>query len=64
MVIEEALRCRETGARKTIAFVLCGHGHFDLASYERYLRGQLEDYELPQTEIERALSLVPEVPGA
>jgi tryptophan synthase beta chain len=61
VVIDEAIRCRERGERKTIAFVLCGHGHFDLGSYERYLHGQLEDYELPQSEIDRALSLVPEV---
>ncbi len=61
VVIDEALRCKERGEQKTIAFVLCGHGHFDLASYERYMRGQLEDYELPQSEIDRALSLVPRV---
>jgi tryptophan synthase beta chain len=61
VVIDEAIRCRERGERKTIAFVLCGHGHFDLGSYERYLHGGLEDYELPQSEIDRALSLVPQV---
>jgi tryptophan synthase beta chain len=61
VVIDEAIRCRERGERKTIAFVLCGHGHFDLASYERYLSGQLEDYELPQSAIDEALSLVPKV---
>jgi hypothetical protein len=59
VVIDEAIRCRERGERKTIAFVLCGHGHFDLASYERYLTGQLEDFELPQSAIDEALSLVP-----
>lgn len=61
VVIDEAIRCREHGERKTIAFVLCGHGHFDLASYERYMSGQLEDYELPQSAIDEALSLVPTV---
>ncbi|HSC72152.1 MAG TPA: pyridoxal-phosphate dependent enzyme, partial [Candidatus Methylomirabilis sp.] len=61
VVIDEALRCRERGEGKTIAFVLCGHGHFDLASYERYLAGQLPDYELPQSTIDAALSLVPKV---
>jgi tryptophan synthase beta chain len=61
VVMEEAVRCRERGERKTIAFVLCGHGHFDLASYERYMTGQLEDYELPQSAIDEALSLVPKV---
>jgi tryptophan synthase beta chain len=61
VVIDEAIRCRERGERKTIAFVLCGHGHFDLASYERYLTGQLEDFALPQSAIDEALSLVPKV---
>lgn len=61
VVIDEALRCRERGERKTIAFVLCGHGHFDLAAYERFLAGKLEDFELPQSSIDEALSLVPKV---
>jgi tryptophan synthase beta chain len=61
VVIDEAIRCRERGERKTIAFVLCGHGHFDLGAYERYLAGQLEDFELPQSTIDEALSLVPKV---
>jgi tryptophan synthase beta chain len=61
VVIDEAIRCRERGERKTIAFVLCGHGYFDLASYERYLAGQLEDLALPQSAIDEALRLVPKV---
>ena len=61
VVMDEAVRCRERGEAKVIAFVLCGHGHFDLASYQRYLAGQLEDYELPQSVIDEALSLVPKV---
>ena len=61
IVIDEAIRCRERREAKTIAFVLCGHGHFDLGSYQRYLAGQLEDYELPQSAIDEALSLVPRV---
>jgi len=61
VVMDEAIHCRERGEAKVIAFVLCGHGHFDLASYQRYLAGQLEDYELPQSTIDEALSLVPKV---
>lgn len=61
VVIDEAVRCRERGEAKVIGFVLCGHGHFDLASYERYLAGQLTDYELPQSAIDEALSQVPKV---
>jgi hypothetical protein len=26
---------------------LCGHGHFDMAAYDAYLAGQLQDYEYP-----------------
>jgi tryptophan synthase beta chain len=59
--IEEAIRCREEGVSRTIVFNLCGHGHFDLSAYERYLAGQLEDYELPQQEIERAQADLPVV---
>ncbi len=61
VVIDEAIRCRERRDAKVIAFVLCGHGHFDLGAYQRYLAGQLEDFELPQAAIEEALSLVPHV---
>ena len=43
VVIDEALRCKESGQAKTIAFNLSGHGHFDLGAYERYLNGELED---------------------
>ncbi len=62
VVIDEAIRCRERREAKVIAFVLCGHGHFDLGAYQRYLAGQLEDFELPQSAIHEALSLVPHVP--
>ncbi len=59
--IDEAIRCREEGKSEVIAFNLCGHGHFDMASYERYLTGKLEDYELPQSEIEKAQRELPQV---
>jgi tryptophan synthase beta chain len=59
--IDEAIRCREEGRAETIAFNLCGHGHFDMASYERYFAGKLDDYELPQAEIDRAVAELPTV---
>jgi tryptophan synthase beta chain len=59
VAIDEALRCRETGQRKVIVFVLCGHGHFDLGSYEKYLAGKLEDFEYPAEKIREALAGVP-----
>jgi len=57
--IDEALRCRETGEAKTILFTLSGHGHFDMAAYDRYLAGELEDYEYPEADVEAALSHLP-----
>ncbi|RRJ84116.1 TrpB-like pyridoxal phosphate-dependent enzyme [Aestuariirhabdus litorea] len=59
--IDEALRCRESGEQKTLFLNLSGHGHFDMASYDRYLGGQLEDYEYPQQAIEEALTRLPQV---
>ena len=32
-----------------------------MTSYERYLTGKLEDYELPQAEIDRAQSELPQI---
>ncbi len=64
VAIDEAIRCREEGISRVIAFNLCGHGHFDMAAYERYLAGELQDYELPQAEIDRALAELPQVESA
>lgn len=57
--VDEALRCKETGEEKVLVTALCGHGHFDLSSYDRYLSGQLEDFALPQTQIDDALTRLP-----
>jgi tryptophan synthase beta chain len=57
--IDEAIRCREEGKSETIAFNLCGHGHFDMSAYERFLSGRMEDYELPESEIQRAQAELP-----
>ena len=58
-MMREALRCRETGEEKTILTALCGHGHFDLSSYDAYLNGELVDYDLPEAKIADAMSRVP-----
>jgi tryptophan synthase beta chain len=61
VVIDEARKASEEGRSPVILFNLCGHGHFDVTSYERYLAGELEDLELPQERIEHALETVPAV---
>ncbi|WP_327105757.1 TrpB-like pyridoxal phosphate-dependent enzyme [Nonomuraea glycinis] len=57
--ITEALRCKESGEDKVILTALCGHGHFDLGAYDRYLSGRMEDRTLPQERIDEALSELP-----
>ncbi len=59
--IDEALEAREKGEARVILFNLSGHGHFDLAAYESYLAGSLEDYDYPAEAIEAALGRLPEV---
>jgi tryptophan synthase beta chain len=61
VAMDEALAAREAGEARVILFNLCGHGHFDLSSYERYLSGELEDYEYPQEKVEAALAALPGV---
>src|SRR5690348_3337892 len=51
-VVEEAKRCAESGEEKVILTALCGHGHFDMVAYERYLSGDMVDFELPQDRID------------
>ena len=57
--IEEALRCKETGEPKTLLFTLSGHGHFDMAAYDKYLAGELDDYDYPEAEVAAALERLP-----
>ena len=57
--IDEALRCKEEGASKTILFNLCGHGHFDMQAYMDYQAGLLRDIEYSSDEIAMALAGLP-----
>jgi tryptophan synthase beta chain len=57
--IDEALRCKEEGASKTILFNLCGHGHFDMQAYMDYQAGLLRDTEYSSEEVAMALAGLP-----
>jgi len=63
VAIDEALACKETGQSKTILIAHSGHGHFDLAAYDEYLSGKLQDYEYPEAKVKEALASLPDVPG-
>ena len=57
--VDEALAAREEGRPRNILFGLSGHGHFDLAAYDKYLSGELQDYEHPGREIAEAMAAIP-----
>ena len=61
--IDEALKCKAEGTKKVIAFNLSGHGHFDMAAYDAYHRGKLEDYNYPQQLVDEAMKHLPKVEG-
>ena len=58
-VIDEAIKCREEKKEKCIVFMFSGHGHFDLSSYDAYLSGKLEDFDLSQETINKAQKEIP-----
>ncbi|MTE15886.1 TrpB-like pyridoxal phosphate-dependent enzyme [Nocardia aurantiaca] len=60
-IIEEAKRCTASGEEKVLLTALCGHGHFDMTAYERYLAGEIPDFELSQSRVDAALSSLPTV---
>jgi tryptophan synthase beta chain len=61
VAIDEALKAKAAGESKVILFNLSGHGHFDLAGYQQYLNGQLEDYEYPAEQVQKAVAELPKI---
>jgi len=59
--IDEALQCKESGEAKTILLAHSGHGHVDMAAYDAYLSGELQDYAHPEAAIKEALEDLPKV---
>ncbi len=59
--IDEALQAKEEGREKTILFNLSGHGHVDMAAYDAFFSGELEDYEYPEEAIKDSLAHLPKV---
>jgi tryptophan synthase beta chain len=59
--IREALRCRETGESKVILTAMCGHGHFDLPAYEKYLQGNMVDLSFSEVKIQASMANIPHV---
>lgn len=56
VAVQEALKAKEEGKQKTILFNLSGHGLIDMSAYDMYLRGDLKNYEVSDSEIDSNLS--------
>lgn len=54
--IREAKKAKESGESKVILFNLSGHGLIDMAAYDQYISGDLQNYEIPESEIEANVS--------
>lgn len=68
VTIQEANKAKEEGKEKVILFNMSGHGLMDLTGYDKYLKGELQDYSLPQEDINKNLEPLanlpkPKVPG-
>src|SRR5213082_3026067 len=59
--IDEALKAKEAGEERVILTNLCGHGHFDMAAYDAYFAGKLQDYEYPSEAVAEAQKRMPVV---
>ena len=62
-VIEQAAEAKEAGDERVILFNLCGHGHFDMAAYDAYHRGELTDLEFSAADMNDALERLPQAPA-
>ena len=61
VAIDEAMKCKETGEKKTIVFGLTGTGYFDMMSYEKFHDGKMQDFIPTDEEINASLSKLPVV---
>jgi len=55
-VIDEAVRAREAGESPTILFNLSGHGLLDLAAYDAYFAGTLQDVPLSEERLKELVA--------
>ena len=60
-VLREANKATEAGTSPVILFNLCGHGHFDMSSYDAYNSGSLTDYEYPTEAIAASIACLPQI---
>ncbi len=60
-VVDQALKCKETGEKKTIVFCLTGTGFFDLAAYSAYNNNTMSDYIPTDAELQKGFDTLPKI---
>ncbi len=59
--IQEALKCKETGEKKTILFGLTGTGFFDMTAYDSFNNGTMEDYIPTDEDLKKSIEALPKL---
>jgi tryptophan synthase beta chain len=59
--IDEAMKCKETGEEKVIVFGLTGTGYFDMAAYQNYNSGEMNDYVPTDEDLQKGFDSLPNV---
>ena len=63
VAIDEALKCKETGEKKTIVFGLTGTGYFDMVAYEKFHDGKMTDSIPTDADLQKGFDGIPQFPG-
>ena len=63
VAMDEAIRCRETGEKKTILFGLTGTGYFDMTAYAAFHDGKMGDYIPTDEDLQKGFDQLPKIPG-
>ena len=61
VAVDEALKCRETGEKKTILFGLTGTGYFDMSAYQAFQNGTMTDYIPSDEDLEKGFATLPQI---
>jgi len=61
--ILEAKQADDEGKERVVLFNLSGHGFFDMAAYDEYLKGNLVDHEHSADAVREALGRLPRIGG-
>jgi tryptophan synthase beta chain len=61
-VVDLARKAKEEGKARVILFNYSGHGLIDLGAYEKYLSGQIKDFDYPAKDIEEAEKILQQYP--